>query len=255
MIPSKYQREQEPKPKQQFLKKVSNLFLMNGIENNNLSVLKTILYISKTFNLSNYDLNKYKNKQLITFKIDFDNITKETNLNKKTIRNNLDNFQDTKITFFENDILESYVLIPKYTINYNKNLIEIDIYTKIVKLILQVKNNYSFININELLKLNNKHSIRMLGLLYYIFNFGKNIPKRTTLTLQDLNQFFGTNYKTFGEIKRKLLEPIKNELDSNTFLTFTYTPNYKPKGKGRPIFDNVVIDLIQRDYVQKSLLN
>ena len=179
---------------------------------------------------------------------------KLTNLDRKTIRNNLDKLQDTKITFVENENIHSYVLIPRYHIQYNKNQVEVDIYVKIAKLILQVKNNYSFVNVRDILNLKHKHSIRMLGLLYYMNNFSKNVTKRQILTLNDLNAFFDTNYKTFGELERKVLKPIKEELDNNSNLTFVYEKNFIPKGRGRPRFKNITIDLINRKYYQRKLI-
>jgi len=258
MLPTMWKRKQQEKEEQNqinnAIKKISNLFLVNEIEKSNLTTLKTIFFISLIFDLKKYDLDKYYDTQVIKLRFDIDKMLKLTNLDRRTIRDNLDKLQDTKITFVENENIHSYVLIPRYHIQYNKNQVEVDIYVKIAKLILQVKNNYSFVNVRDILNLKHKHSIRMLGLLYYMNNFSKNVTKRQILTLNDLNAFFDTNYKTFGELERKVLKPIKEELDNNSTLTFVYEKNFMPKGRGRPRFNNITIDLINRKYYQRKLI-
>ena len=58
---------------------------------------------------------------------------------------------------------------------------------------------------------------------------------------------FDTKYTRFAEFERKILIPVKAELDSNSKLSFIYQTVFKenPKGKGRPIADNITIDLIE----------
>jgi len=250
MMPSEFEKKKE-KQDLQIIKKISNLFLYNKIENSSLGVLKTLYYIGSLFSLNKKllkDLDMVDDRQLIRLKFNIDKMLEFTNLTRTTIRRNLDLFQKTSIAYADKNGVESFV-------NYQTNEVEIDIYGKIARLVIKVADNFSFVNIKEFMKLRNKHSARMLGLLYNIANFSKRIPKRKRLSLEILNQLFGTKYKYISEMERKILIPIKEELDNTTKLTFVYQKNYEPCGKGRPRFKDLVIDLIIRDYIEPKLIN
>jgi len=249
MMPSEFEKKKE-KQDLQIIKKISNLFLYNKIENSSLGVLKTLFYVGSLFSLNKNllkDLDRTDDKQLVRLKFSIDKMLEFTNLTRTTIRRNLDLFQKTSIAYADKNGVESFV--------YQTNEVEIDIYGKIARLVIKVADNFSFVNVKEFMKLENKHSIRMLGLLYNIASFSKRIPKRKRLSLEILNQLFGTKYKYISEMERKILIPVKEELDNTTKLTFVYQKNYEPKGKGRPVFKDITIDLIIRDYIEPKLIN
>jgi plasmid replication initiation protein len=130
----------------------------------------------------------------------------------------------------------------------NKNIVELDLYVRIAKMIVDVKRNYTMMNIKELMKLRRSHSVRMLALLNRISTYKIDeweIPKRKHMTLEELNAFFGTNYKTWNEFERSLLKPVKEELDAYSKLSFIYEANFEALGRGRPSFRDVTIDLIE----------
>jgi hypothetical protein len=57
---------------------------------------------------------------------------------------------------------------------------------------------------------------------------------------------FDTNYKNFYEFERKILVPVKAELDEFSSLTFLYSFNYDKAVKssaGRPRAVSAVLDL------------
>jgi len=257
MLPDDFEEKKE-KQDLQIIKKISNLFLYNKIENSSLGVLKTLYYVGSLFSLNEKllkDLDQTEDRQLVRLKFDIDKMLMFTNLTRTTLRRNLDLFQKTSIAYADKNGVESFVLAPRFKINYQANEVEIDIYGKIARLVIKVADNFSFVNVKEFMKLENKHSIRMLGLLYNIASFSKRIPKRKRLSLEILNQLFGTKYKYISEIERKILIPVKEELDNTTKLTFVYQKNYEPKGKGRPVFKDITIDLIIRDYIEPKLIN
>jgi hypothetical protein len=73
---------------------------------------------------------------------------KYTNITAQEARNNLRAMQETSITFInEEKKWELHiVLIPRIEFFYGQNRIEIDLYSKIAKLIVEVKDNYTYIN-------------------------------------------------------------------------------------------------------------
>ena len=57
---------------------------------------------------------------------------------------------------------------------------------------------------------------------------------------------FGTNYKNFYELERKILIPVKSELDEFSNLSFLFSFNYDKSDitkAGRPKAVTVTIDL------------
>jgi plasmid replication initiation protein len=115
-------------------------------------------------------------------------------------------------------------------------------------MIIDVKRNYTMMNIKELMKLRKPHSVRMLALLNRISTYKTDdweIPKRKRMTLEELNAFFGTNYKTWNKIEEKIIKPVKEELDAHSKQSFIYEANYEALGRGRPSFRDVTIDVIE----------
>jgi len=100
----------------------------------------------------------------------------------------------------------------------------------------------------------NAHSLRLLSLLCRISQYDPDIPKRKHMTLNELNLFFGTNYKSWSMLELKILKPIKEDLDNTSKISFIYESNFQKLGRGRPSFKDVTIDLIQKNTVQGSLI-
>jgi hypothetical protein len=92
-----------------------------------------------------------------------------------------------------------------------------------------------------------------LPLLNTIANYDIDIGKRKRMTLEELNEFFGTKYKRLLEVERKILIPIKDELDNNSKLSFIYDINFESLGKGRPRAKDVTIDVIDRKNYKPKL--
>lgn len=246
--------------------KISNTFLDNTINKSNLSALKTIFYLSSI--LRDMELSKLDEESLINITLDTREMLKYTDMTMDTIRKNFKTMQQTSITFInQNEQWEMGInLLPLYKILQNKNKIEIKLFVKIAKLIIDVETDYSYLNTKSFMMLDSKHSIRMLGLLNKIVNYNltrktdseyhpkvAEVPKRKIWTLEDMNEFFGTQYKTWGEIERKIIKPVKEDLDSKSGLTFIYEADFETIGKGRPAFKRVTIDLKMQNQVQQKL--
>lgn len=224
------------------MKKISNNFIDNTINKNNLNAIKTIFYIATI--LDNFDFDK----EIGTLDIDLKKMFKYTNITAQEARNNLKAMQETSITFInEEKKWELHiVLIPRIEFFYGRNFIQIDLYSKIAKLIVEVKDNYTYIDTTVLMSLKSKHSIRMLPLLEKLRGYSRHIAKRKIMSLEDLNQFFGTKYKNIYEIERKILKPAKEELDSRPLISFVYQVQMESFGRGRPRATSVVIDVVVR---------
>ncbi len=236
-------QEQKARP----LQKISNNFIQSEIFNLNKNALKTVFYLASI--LENFDFSK----ELNTLYIDLQKMFKFTEMTATDIKNNLRAMQDTSITFADEneDIEEFIVLIPRIKFHYGKNRVEIDLYSKIAKLILNVKDNYTFLNTKSLMSLENKHSLRLLPILNMISRYDG--AKRKKYELQDLNAIFGTKYKNLTDISRYILTPVKSELDELGSLTFLFEINYISLGKGRPKAISITIDVIEQKNRQGKL--
>ena len=242
-------RNMKPKVHQ----KISNSFIENAISNSNINALKTIYYLSTI--LQDEDLKDKDPKSLMTIRIDKREMLKFTESSATGIVKTIDQLQKTNITFLdeENELHEGMSLLPYYGFLANKNIVEIKLFIRIANLIIDVKRKYTNINIKDLMKLKSPHTLRFLAMLNRISQYDENIPKRKSLSLDELNLFFGTNYKKWSSIESKILKLIQDELNSVSDLTFIYESNFEALGRGRPKFKDVTIDLINNKKRQPKL--
>jgi len=233
--------------------KISNSFIENSIFKNNFSSLKTIYYLSTI--LQDFDLEDKDDKSLITIRIDKREMLRFTDLSASTIVKTVQRMQETSITFYdENGNIKAGVnLLPRYEFVPGKNIVELKIFVEIAKLIIDVKRKYTNINIKSLMNVRSMHSLRLLALLNRISQYDDDIPKRKHLTLDELNYFFGTNYKTWSTIEREILKPVQEDLRNTAEFSFIYESNFEALGRGRPKFKDVTIDLIENKTRQPKL--
>jgi len=244
---------QKAKPHQ----KISNTFIDNTVAKNNIGAIKTIYYLASVIEkMETFDVGADERAGLLFVEIDTREMLKYTKLTLPEIRRNLKAMQETSITFInEKENWEIGIsLLPKYEFKYGKNKIYIEVFQKIANLIVEVKSNYTMVNTKQLMNLKSKHSLRLLPLLQKIANYSKEVGKRKRMKLIELNEFFGTKYKTLFDIERRILMPVKEELDCKSNLSFIYEVNFIQLDKGRPKAHNIVIDVIERNSYQGKLL-
>lgn len=232
--------EQKVKPHQ----KISNTFIENVISKNNASAIKTVYYLASI--LEDMDLQNIQDDKIVGITINTKEMLKYTEMTMPEIKRNIKAMQETSITFVDEvqDIIEGMSLLPRYKIIAGKHRIEIDIYSRIGKMIIDVKKNYTFINTKTLMSLKSKHSLRLLPVLNKIAQYSDNIGKRKKYELEDLNDLFGTAYKRLQDIERFILVPVKEELDMNSKLTFLHEINFDNFDVGRPKATTITIDVV-----------
>ena len=257
MIPTKEnirklnEKKRQEKKKPQVHQKIANTFIENAITHSNVNALKTIYYLSTI--LEKTDMSQMKDDKIIGIRIDKREMLKYTEMSAPTLQKTTKEMQKTSITFVDEEegIVEGMSLLPRYKFVPNKNIVELDLYVRIAKMIVDVKKNYTMMNIKDLMKLRKPHSIRMLALLNRIRTYKTNddngweIPKRKRMTLENLNDLFGTKYKKWSNIEAEILKPVKEELDAHSKLSFIYEANFEALGRGRPSFKDVTIDVIE----------
>ena len=247
MIPTKKNiakaKSNKRKSKIKVHQKISNTFIENAIQKNNFGALKTIYYLSTV--LFDEDIENKKDEELITIKIDKREMLKFTELTLDTIIKSSKQMQETSVTFFDDKkgLIEGMSLLPRYYFVPNKNIIEIDLYIRIARMVIAVKRDYTNLNIKSLMQVKNAHSLRFIALLNKINQDEKLKENIVFLTLEELNLFFGTNYKSWSMIELKIIKPIKEELDTFSKLSFNYQSNFENLGVGRPKFKDVEIIL------------
>jgi len=270
MLPSQWKREKAEQLKAQKTKvhrKISNNFIESAIQRNNINALKTIFYLASKLR-SIDSIQDKEGREIVKIVLDKDEIRKMLQYTEMTMANvvrNVKAMQQTSITFIneEKQWEEGMSLLPLYKINYGrKQSIEINIFAKIARLIIDVEKNYTMIDTKKLMQFKSKHTLRFLPLLQRIGAYQKNvdvkntdgshttidvIAKRKSLMLEDLNEFFGTSYKTLYDFEKKVLIPIKQELDLLSRTSFVYDMNFDNFGIGRPKAVSITIDVIDID--------
>ena len=225
--------------------KISNTFIESAIQKSNASAIKTIYYLASHLE----GLTELKDKSpttLVSMKFDTREMLKYTEMKLPEVKRNLKAMQQTSITFIneEENIEEGINLLPYYKFVYGKHTVEVKLFVKIAELIIDVKRNYSIINTKALMKLKSKHTLKMLPLLQRIEQYSEEVGKRKTMTLGELNSFFGVNYKKLSQLELHILKPVKKELDAHSKLSFIYETNYDYFDAGRPKAISITIDLI-----------
>ena len=298
----KLQKKEEENKKLLPMQKISNNFLDNTIFKNNTGALKTIFYLSTI--LKDMNLKDKDDESLIDLEIDLKEFISYSMLDERIVKRSVKAMQETSISFITTEELngkkkvkeELHIsLLPMYKIIYGKSKIQLKLFVKIAKLFVDVESNWTYLNTKQFMKLDSKHSIRMLGLLNKIDgydrptdkeyklkkikdnldlirdypDYAKNekleeqnrelsreqLPKVIELTLEDLNSFFGTDYKRWGEFERRVLKPSMEELESKSPLFFWYDAYFQSIGKGRPKFEYVRIYPKLQNGVQTRLSN
>lgn len=231
-------RKQEQAPTIKDVAKISNALIESFVKQNNVVALKTLFYIARS------DV-KVPNAELTTFEIDTTSLCNYCHIDKKTLQRSIKQMTETSISIVD-DKSESYItVIPKANFITGTNKVEIKMFKEVLELIWQVEKRFTVIDVPQLMNLGSKHSVRMIQLLEMIQGFDN--AKRKHYDLEELNLMFGTKYKTLKQFEVEILVKVKEELDTTSKLSFVYQTVFKvnPKGKGRPIADHVIIDLVQ----------
>ena len=244
------EKKRQTKKKPRVHTKIANTFIENAIADSNVNALKTIYYLSTI--LETVDMQSMKDEKIIGICIDKREMLKYTEMSAPTLQKTTKEMQKTSITFIDekDNIVEGMSLLPRYKFVPNKNIVELDLYVRIAKMIIDIKKNYTMMNIKEIMKLRKPHSVRILALLNRISTYENNdeneleAPDKKIMTLNELNSFFGVNYISWNEFERSLLKQVKEELDAHSIRSFTYEANYEILGRGRPSFKDITIDVI-----------
>jgi len=247
MLPSKY-KEAKKNPKDNLIG-VSNSLIESFIHKNNLIALKILFYIA-------HAKFAQSESELLSLNIDSKRLLEYCNTDSRTVNRNIKKMVETAITYVEEGVYESHVsLLVEAKINYG-GYIEITMLKKVLELVKKTSGSFSQVDFQNLMKMELKHSIRMLLILEMIKQFGANIPKRKYYTLEDLNGLFGTNYKTMYAFEQKIIVRVKEELDKKSKLSFIYRKKMdkeKAGTAGRPTAVGVYIDLVDNKKLQLTL--
>lgn len=219
---------------------VSNDLLEAFVKQNNLVATKILFYIAKAE-------FEYPNTELVTIQIDTKPLLDYCNLDMRTLKHFVRKMVETSMNIKTKE-RDSYIaVIPKADFITGTDKIEVKIFRQVLQLIQQVKNRFTVIDVKNLMQLNSKYSVKMIQLLELINGFDEYVSKRKHYNLDELNNLFGTKYEKLKDFERFVLAPAKEELDNNSKLSFIYQIRYipNPKGRGRPIAYEIVIDLKQ----------
>jgi plasmid replication initiation protein len=253
------QYEKMVKQENKDLVQVSNSLVEMFIHKSNTVALKMLFYIAKQ--------RRKESGEITNFTLSADDFANVCKLDQKTIKRNITAMQQTSITFVDRDengepVLERHiVLIPEVAYQYKKKIIEITMFKKVLNLIVEVEDYYTTIDAEIVMSMDSKHSIRMLMILEQIFGFkgspeNWDVKQQKTLTLDELNGAFGTKYQRMAEMERRVLKPVKEELDDKSEISFKYEINYgytSPLQRGRPQALSVTIKLVQNKNRQRRL--
>ena len=236
------------------IKKIHNSFIQSAIHGSNYQALKVIFYLSSILE------NLKMEKEHFTVVIDYEKALEFTGITDAEFTRTLKAMQSVSITFVDEvEKYEEYInLMPRIKRLYGKKQVEIDLYAKVARLIVDVPKQIggTIINVKEICKLKSKHSIRMLPILHMINGFNYPAEKKKTYTLGELNDIFGVKYRNLNEMEERILKDIQHELNTTSKMGFTYEINmgYHGIAKGRPKALSITITPEVKKYVQGELM-
>ncbi len=243
------------KPVTNNLVKIKNSLIEAFVKKSNLTALKILFYLAK-------DCSMAPEAESTKITLNTKQLCEYCNIDEKTLKRNVKQMTETSVSFTD-EFSESFMsVIPKAKFNYSGKL-ELLMFREVLEMVVEVKNKYTTIDAEQIMKMSHKHSVRMLMLLEMIANFHRvedgvriELPKRKTYELEELNLLFGTRYPRLGEFEREILKKVKEELDNTSKLSFLYEIEYdkKPETKGRPKAMRVTIDILERKNYQGKLL-
>lgn len=240
-------RKRNQENKVQNLCKIDNQLIEAFVKKGNLPAFKILFFIAS----SNIDITG----DYMKFKLDTKQICDSCNMDIKTLKRNVKQMSETSISIID-EKSEAYInVLPYAKFDYDGKL-EIEMRKDILKLIKATKNQFTTINSSHVMKLASKHSVRMLMLIEYISGFDEHVAKRKHYELEELNLMFGTNYKRVVDFERKILIPVKEELDNSSKLSFIYEvkKDKLDSGVGRAKAIGFTIDVVIKSGVQGKLI-
>lgn len=255
-------------PNQNQIARVDNRVLESFVRSNDLTAFKVLMYIGKSQLNKEIDISALDDDKLYKVPINLQPLSNYYNLSKRHIREGVSKLNETSINYrkIENGKdVETFVnLLPKAKINYTDETFECHVFGEILKLVYSI-NKFSEINVQNFIKLEKKHSAKMLMLLERIANYKKIeihtdpetlkqtkvdvMPKRQHYELEELNKLFGTKYKSYSLFINKVLKPCKEDLDLHSKISFQYTAvkdrvGETVKSRGRTPIVHITIDVI-----------
>ncbi len=257
MIPTPQNREKLRKKKeeeQKSIKKISNSFIDSAIHKSSYQALKVVFYLSSI--LEKLDLSQ----EVLTVRIDYEDALAFTGIGDKEFTRTLRAMQEVSITFInEEEEWEEYInLLPRIRRMYGKKQVEIDLYSKVARLIIDVPKEIggTMLNVKDICRLKSKHSIRLLPILHKINGYTYPAEKKQTFDLYELNAIFGVKKRKIHEIEDEILKEVQHELNTTSKMGFTYEINFGYHGiaKGRPKALSITITPVVKKYVQGELL-
>lgn len=195
--------------------KISNDFVNSIITKNNYLTLKILFYVVQNGTLT-------EQGKINVLKLDIKPLKEVLGLDFKNLRQNIKFIQKTLITIRNDKNITDLTLIPKAEYDYYKQELIIHIWEEVFKELKELKNKFTIINLDNLINLKNKHSIRLLTILENINSYDNKFGKVKYFTKDELNLLFDTKYTGIREIERTILKPIQEELDQHSSLSFIY---------------------------------
>lgn len=238
------QKQKEKELQDYKFAKISNSLLECFIQKRNIIAIKIIFYFAiKQGNLQFKKVGEYSSLTL-----SISDLSAIIKTDRKTILRNLKSMQETSIEFVQKTPMNTYIttlasILPMIEYETGKDTIEVLIFNKVLELVIDVKNRFTVLNVENLVNLKSINTIKMIGLLKIIDNYSSSVAKKKAYSLEMLNGLFGVNYKNYYEFERKVLKPVQEELDKESQLTFIYNFNFEVTGRGRPPIKEVILYL------------
>lgn len=194
---------------------------------NVLTPQKTIKIDLETGKITEDEMSK-----CVKIELDIKTLMRESGMAYSTISDTIEKMKKASLQIYSQDkkTRTSTSIFPNAEYLDGQQKITIYMWADILLHLLQLQ-VWAQLDYKHIMRFKSEYTLRMYELLCKIQNqdyaaFYKDI--------EQLNKDFDTKYTSVTDIKRKIIEVAKKELDQKSNFSFEYQIKYENKGKGRP---------------------
>jgi len=163
---------------------------------------------------------------VLVTKLNIAETAKYLDIDKRTIRKVIQSLQKVIITHKDLDkkTKTDTQVIGKARYTEDESEAEIMVNDEMAKYLENLSANYTQLNLKEIVTLKSQYSIRIYQLARKLQNIKEPRIKEITYTLEEFQKMIGSKYPTWQDLKKRVIEPSKREINNNTRVWIDFKP-------------------------------
>lgn len=175
---------------------------------------------TKILNLETGQLEVSTTSKVFTLLVNLEALYKETKISYEAVREAIEKYQKTTLKFKDKEAKREIVcsVIPRAEFTNDRQSIKLSMYAEMAHLLLELQ-GYISMNLSKILEFKSNYTLRFYEYLNKVKK--QNFPE-FTLTLEEANKMFDTNYKRMKHLEDFIIKPSLEELNEKSNISFEY---------------------------------